>query len=285
MKIWLNDYLLNDQSNRTYLKEPIEGLELPGIRTSDGQRSGQHGSYTGAQFYDARFLTLNGHIFAATIAEAKQKRREIQNALPLYPTPIVVRIEDDDGYVYVFNAQVRDFKMPLTQSNFKHIFKLELKADDPTIYDDTAGEALSATVYKAISGGMQFTTTSPQFGSSFYFTSGQTSASIVNDSAITVYPVIKITGKTTNPTLTNLATGQVWSLAGYSVAADSVTKIDMSPQGHAVTLNDGSVFSYVPLDAEWWGLIPGPNVIVFDSGSGSDVSTAEIFWRPGIMGI
>lgn len=285
MKIWLNDYLLNDQANRTYLREPIDGLELPGIRTSDGQRAGQSGSYTGAQHWDARFLTLNGHIFAATVAEAKQKRREIQSALPLYPTPISVRVEDDDGYVYVFNAQLRDFKMPLTQSNHKHIFKIELKADDPTIFDATAGEALTATIYTAVSGGMQFTTTSPQFGSSFYFTAGQTNATIQNDSSIMVYPVIKITGKTTNPTLTNVATGQVWSLAGYSVTSDSVTEIDMNPQAHTVKLNGGSVFSYVPLTAEWWGLLPGANVIVFDSGSGSDVTTAEITWRPGLMGI
>lgn len=283
MRIWLNDYLLNDSTNRTYLREPIEGLELPGIRTSDGIRSGQSGSYTGAQFYDARFVTLQGHIFAATIIEAKQKRRDIQNALPLYPAPIVVRIEDDDGYIYTFSSQLRDFKMPLTQSNFKHMFKIELKADDPTIYDDTAGSALTATIMKPISGGMQFTDTSPQFGSTFYFSAGQPVSTVINTSNVVVYPVITITGKTTDPVLTNLTTGQVWSLDGYSVATDSVTEIDM--YNHTVKLNGGSVFSYIPLTSEWWGFAPGPNEILLASSLDSDIKEATVTWRPGVMGI
>lgn len=284
IRIWLNDYLLNDQANRTFLREPIEGLELPGIRTSDGMRSGQSGSYTGAQFYDARFVTLQGHIFSSTITEAKQKRREIQTALPLYPTPITVRIEDDDGYVYVFSAQLRDFKMPLTQSNFKHIFKIELKADDPTLYDNSAGSALTASINKPISGGLLFSATTPTFDSSFYFTAGQALSSVDNTSVVTVYPVITITGKTTNPVITNKTTGQVWALTGYTVASDSVTVIDM--HNRTVKLNGGSVFSYVSAtDDDWWGLAPGVNEVELLSSQDNDVASATVTWRPGVMGI
>lgn len=286
MKVWLNDYLLNDETNRTYLREPIEGLELPGLRTSRGERSGQAGSYIGAQLWDARFVTLNGHIFAQSISEAKQKRREIQAALPLYPTPINVRILDDDGYSYVFVAQLagsKPFMMPLTQSNHKHIWKLELEACDSVIYDDTAGSALEATVTQAAPGGMYFSATSPWFGHTTYFSSGAANATVDNPSLVPVYPVITITGKTTNPILTNVTTGQVWSLEGYAVPDGSVTVIDM--QAHTVTLNDGNVFAYVPLDASWWALVPGVNEIAFSSGAGSDVQEATMTWRPGLMGI
>ncbi|MEW1951029.1 hypothetical protein AB0280_17480 [Pseudarthrobacter sp902506025] len=275
---------MNDPTNRVYLDEPIEGLELPSVRTSRGQRAGQSGSYIGAQFDDARFITLNGHIWSSDIAEAKQKRRDIQEALPLHPDSITVRIDDDDGRSYETVVQYVDFKMPINRAKFRHVFKINLEATDPTLYDMSAGSALTATIQKAIPGGIQFTSTSPQFDASFQFTQTQ-SISVVNNSSPNVaYPVITITGRITNPVLTNQATGDSFSLTGYAVTGSTdVTVIDMA--NHTVTLNNGNAFGYVPLTAEWWGLMPGDNTIDFTSGSGSDVTTAVMTWRPGYRGI
>lgn len=283
MKIWLNGFLLNDSTNRVYLDEPINGLELPGVRTSRGSRSGQAGSYVGAQVDDARFITLNGHIFSGSIVEAKQKRRDIQAILPLWPEMIDVLIQDDDGRSYKLRAVYVDFKMPITGSNFKHLFKLDLEAPDPTIYDTSAGSALTANITKAIPGGVQFTSTAPLFGTSFYFTSSQSISVVNNASPNVAYPVITITGKTTNPVLTNKATGEVFALTGYSVDSSAVTVIDMA--NHTVTLNGGNAFGYTSLSSEWWGLQPGDNTIDFTSDSGSDIPTAVMTWLPGFRGI
>lgn len=281
MRIWLNDFLLNDSTNRVYLNS-VTGLELPGVRTSRGNRSGQSGSYIGAQFDDARFITLNGHIYSSSVVEAKQKRRDIQEALPLYPETITVRIQDDDGRTYELSAHYIDFKMPIDGSRFKHIFKIDLEAPDPIIYDTTAGSALAANIQKAIPGGFQFTSTTPQFDS-FYFSDAQ-SISVVNNSSPNIaYPVITIPGKLTDPVITNVNTGESFSLEGYAVDSSAVTVIDMAK--HTVTLNGGNAFGYVPLDAEWWGLEPGDNTIDFTSGSGSDVTTGVMAWRPGYRGI
>ena len=282
MRIWLNDFLLNDSINRVYLDEPITGLELPGVRTSRGNRAGQSGSYIGAQFDDARFITLNGHIYSSNVVEAKQKRREIQEALPLYPETITVRIQDDDGRTYELTAHYVDFKMPINRSRFRHQFKIDLEAPDPLIYDTTAGAALNASIQKAIPGGFQFSTTTPQFDS-FYFSEAQ-SISVVNNSSPNVaYPVITIPGKLTDPVITNVETGESFSLEGYAVDSSAVTVIDMA--NHTVTLNGGNAFGYVPLGAQWWGLEPGDNTIDFTSGSGSDVTSGAMTWRPGYRGI
>ncbi|NQD39963.1 phage distal tail protein [Glutamicibacter halophytocola] len=299
MRIWLNDFELNNPLKRVYINEDIEGLDLPSIRTSRGQRAGQSGSYFGAQLFDSRQISIKGSIFSSSIAEALERRREIQAVLPLYPERLTVRILDDDGYAYLLYAQVIDFKMPISRARMKSLFKLELEAPDATIYDDTAGSALRATINKAIPGGFMFTGTSPVFGYNFYFSAGQPNTTVENLSSIPVFPVIVIEGKTTNPVLTNLTTGVVFQLENYSTAADSVTVIDMQNRTVRLgTLSDidpdtgyfypgrgGNVYGYQPLTSEFWSLVPGENQIKLDSGSGSDVTTADMIWRPGVIGI
>lgn len=285
MKIWLNNFLFGDASVRVYLDEPITGLELPTPRTSRGNRFGQAGSYIAAQVDDARFITLNGHIFASNITEAKQKRRDMQAALPLYPSVITMNIQDDDGRTYTLNCQYVDFKMPINQPKLRYDFKIDLEAPNPTIFDTTAGSAINATINKAIPGGFQFTSTSPEFGSSntFFFAGSQSSSTVNNTSPNVAWPVITITGQTTNPVLVNTATGETFSLTGYSVSSSDVTVIDM--YNHTVTLNGGNAYAYVASNSIWWGLQPGANTINFTTGSGSDVSSAAMTFRPGYRGI
>lgn len=282
MRIWLGDFELNNADKRVYLQEPVEGLELPSIRTSKGSNTGQHGGYVGVQLFGTRAITLNGHIFADDIAEARQKRRDIQTHLPLRPTVIVVRIEDDDGMIYTLNAALIDFKMPIERSQHKFYFKIELEAEDPVIYDDAAGAALDAVVNQVIPGGVQFTDTSPQFDS-FYFSAGTDSSTVTNTSEVTSLPIIAIEGKITDPVFTNRTTGDSFRLEGYAVDSSAVTVINMAER--TVTLNGGNAFAYAPVEVDWWGLVPGDNLIEFTSGAGGDVTQALISWRPGYWGI
>lgn len=283
MRIWLNDFELNNPAKRVYINEDIEGFDLPGIRTIRGQRSGQSGSYFGAQIYDSRRISIKGTIFSSSVTEALERRREIQMALPLYPERLAVRILDDDGHAYLLYAQVIDFKMPISRARMKSLFKLELEAPDATIYDDTGGSGLSAKLHKAVPGGVVMNSTSPVFGFSFFFSAGNPNTSINNSGLIDVSPVITIEGRITNPVLTNVTTGQEFSMEGYSTADDAVTVIDM--QNHTAKLNDGNVFGYIADVSEFWNLAPGTNEIRFVSGSGNDVTSADIEWRPGVRGI
>lgn len=284
MRIWLNDFELNNPAKRVWLsEEDLEGFDLPSIRTSRGQRAGQSGSYFGAQVFDARFITIKGTIFSDSVAEALQRRREIQAALPLYPDRLTVRILDDDGFAYILYAQVIDFKMPISRARMRSRFKLELEAPDSTIYDDTAGNELTATIRKVIPGGYVMNGTSPVFGYSYYFSAGNPNTSVDNLGLITVLPVIEIIGKVTDPVITNLTTGQVFAMTGYSTSEDSVTIIDML--NRTVKLNGGNVFGYVTMTSEFWGLVPGTNEIKFESTGGSDVNTGTMKWRPGVRAI
>ena len=283
MIIWLNDYGLNVPGSRVYVNEPLEGLDKPGVRTSRGTNTGQHGGYIGAQQYEARSVAITGSIFSSDVSEALQKRREIQSRLPIHPEVITVRIQDDDGSMYTFKAYLISFKMDINQARMKSIFKIELEAPDPVIYDDAAGAALDARVNQVIPGGFLFSSASPVFGGTFFFSAGSDSTTIDNTSEVQSYPIITIEGKITDPVFTNRTAGKSFKLEGYGVDASAVTVIDMGER--TVTLNGGNVFAYVAEDSDWWTLAPGENEIEFTSGSGGDVKNAGLSWRPGYWGI
>ena len=62
MRAFINGFEIGNPAKRVQLNEQVEGLDLPGIRTSKGVRAGQHGGYFGAQFFDMRAITLNGTV-------------------------------------------------------------------------------------------------------------------------------------------------------------------------------------------------------------------------------
>lgn len=281
-RLWINDYEFNSPEKRVYLDEPIEGLDLPPTRTSKGTNSGQHGGYVGAQLRGARAVSVPGHIFSGSVSEALQKRRELQSVFVLHPDINVIRYQDDDGQLYTFNAYLIDFKMPINRTTMRSQFKIELEAPDPVIYDDAAGAALESVVNQVIPGGFQFTDESPQFDN-FYFSAGTDSTTVTNTSEVTSLPIITIEGKITNPVFTNRTTGESFRLEAYAVDSSAVTVINMAER--TVTLNGGNAFAYAPVDVDWWGLVPGENLIEFTSGAGGDVTQATISWRPGYWGI
>lgn len=293
--VTINELAINDGQSGFFLDGEIAGLGFPEIRTSSGLIGGQDGGYIGAQFFGMRPITLTGRAYSNDVVTTEDLRRQLQATLS--PLAVELRITTYAGRRYLIYANVTKFDMPIDDSlNFAY-FKIELLATDPVIYDDTAGAALSATINKAVPGGMFFSGTKPWFGKTTYFTPGAPNASISNDSTVATYPVIVFQGKLSDPVLTNRTTGEVWSMESYSVSAGSVTQVDM--QAHTVRLGTtadlvdgrlpdgvgGSVFAYVSEGAEWWGIVPGVNEIELSTGSASDTQTGTLWWRPGLRGI
>lgn len=297
MQVFINGFELNHARNRVYLKEPIEGLEIPAIRTSKGTRTGSHGGYFGKQLYDMRAITLQGRIFADTLQDALKKRRQIQEALPLYPEPIELRIVDEDGAHYTINCQLIDFQMPVDRFRRTSAFKIDLEAADVHIYDVSSGASLHAVIRKAMAGGLLFSSSSPVFGYNFYFTGGSGNTVIHNPTNMAIAPTIVISGQTSDPVIINRTTSQKFEMLDYDTGPGSVTQIDLQARtvrlGAESQLVDGLLpkgagtgqLGYVPLSSQWWVLAPGDNEIVFESGRGTDVREADVYWRPAYVGI
>lgn len=278
MVIKINGFPLNDSSSRVFLHDEIEGLDFPAIRTSKGALTGDDGGYVGPQYLDSRDIAIQGAVFSSSVSEARAVRRELQAGLKLAPDINEVQIEDDDGSTYLLYAHLVDFKMPIKGSFTKSLFKIELLAPDPIIYDNATGSELTVALSRKVAGGVTWPLSWP-----IVWGLSTPPAVATNNGTVFMKPKIILTGAKTNPVVTNLTTGQSFGFNDLVTSAGDVVEIDM--RARTVTLNGGNIYDRVSASSRWWGLVKGPNTIQLETGSGSDNPDGTLTWRNGVMGI
>lgn len=276
MIVKLNSYAINDASNSVYLDEPINGLELPPLRTSSGDYAGRDGGFVGAQHYSARPISLTGHVFSTDVAVHEQRRREFQAAIQ--SGTITMQLTTNAGLSYLLYCNLIDFKMPIQRNKFESPFKIELLAGDPIIYDDTGGGALSASVPKLAAGGYTYPVVYP-----VVYAPGSSPTTVNNTGTEPVYPAITLSGTMTNPVLTNVTTGEVFGLNPLVTGPGDQVVIDMLKR--TVTLNGGNIFGLIAANSSFWPLEPGNNSISLTTSSGADSVSALLSWRNGYLAI
>jgi phage-related protein len=276
MIVYINDLPLNDDSNGLYLDEPIDGLELPDIRTSSDAYSGRDGGYVGPQFYSPRLVTLNGRAWAADPADIWDLRRTLQTELDT--DSIELHVQADADHHYLLYAKTTRLDMPIPRIPSIAPFKIDFICPDPIIYDETDASALTANIGKYVGGGVSWPLTWP-----LTWGAGTGAATVNNTGLVTIYPVITITGSQTNPKITNETTGEFIQLSGLTAPSGSVVVIDF--RARTVTLNDGNILAKVTASSKWWGLVPGSNTIRLETGDAADTAAAVMEWRNGYMGI
>lgn len=274
MIVTLNGFEINTPTNNVWLDDEIPGLDLPDIRTSKGNYSGRDGGYIGGQFFAARSFAFMGNVFSSDVASLEVSKKAFQAALA--GGGVTVTMVTNAGNSYVIYAKLIDFDMPIKRNIFSAPFKVELEAPDPTIYDNTGGGALTATLSRVVSGGYTYPVTYP-----VTYGAGSGPTTVTNSGLVTVYPVITLTGTMTNPSLANQTTNQLFSISPITTGASDVVVIDMLQ--HTVTLNGGSI--YALSNRGWWGLQPGGNSIALATSSGTDTVTGAITWRNGYIAI
>lgn len=276
MIITLNGYEINTDAHGIWLDTQIDGLDLPPIRTSQGNYSGRDGGYVGGQFYAARPIGLQGAIFSSNIATLETTRQAFQTALK--GQTVTMTVLTNAGHSYILYANLLDFEMPIKRELFSAPYTLSLIAPDPTIYDNTAGGALTANINLVVSGGYTYPVTYP-----VTYAAGTPPTTVSNGGTIPVYPVITLTGTMTNPVLANLTTNQQFSLTPITTGPGDVVVIDV--RQHTVTLNGSSIFGLIGPSSTWWSLLVGSNTISLTTSSGTDTVTGVMTWRSGYMGI
>lgn len=277
MIVSLNGYVLNDPAQSiVVLNDPIEGLSLPKIRSSTGNYAGRDGGYMGAQFYSARTITLQGTVFSSSVTSLEEVRRDLQTALR--SKDVTLRLVTNAGASYLLYCKLLDFTMPIRRDLFMSMFKIELYAPDPTIYDNTAGGVLTASIYKQTGGGYTYPVVYPVI-----YSAGSGPTTVTNGGTVDVFPTVTLVGNMTNPIVINVTTGLVFSLTGISTAPGDIIVIDM--RARTVTLNGGSIFARIGGNSSWWSLQPGGNDIGLTSSGGSDSIVGTVSWRSGYMGI
>jgi hypothetical protein len=279
MIIAVNGFVLNDPNsgNGVYLDEPVGGLSMPPIRTSQGMYSGRDGGYVGAQFYGGRVISLTGRIFSQSALAVENTRKAFEAAVSL-PPPIILTIVTNGGSLYTLNTYVDSLDIPINRTVTEAPFSLTLIAPDPTIYDNSSTGLNTVVMNPVLGGGITWPITWP-----ITWSAGTQPITIINSGNVVIYPLITLTGAMTNPTILNVTTGQFFTITGLTTSAGDVLVIDLL--NRSVILNGGSVLSYVVLTSSWWPLIPGSNTIKFTTTNSSDTVTGTLSWRSGYRGI
>lgn len=279
MNITINGLKLGEDT-KFLLQSPISGLSKAPIRTADGDYSGRDGGYVSAQLYGKRLVSLQGWVYGSSCEDNELLRGLLMEALEIRKLlPVYIRTFAGDYYLMM--AYVTDLKMDITSQRVS-AYKIDLLAPDPYLYDVGDGEDpdsgwIQQTISKAVGGGYVFPYVLP-----VNWQAGISNSIVTNLGDSMVYPQIVLTDKWTNPTITNITTGQHVTL-NMTTSVGDVLIIDMDRR--TITLNGGSVIANRTTDSFWWGLLVGDNAIELTSTSGTDNNTAVVRWRTRYSGI
>lgn len=277
-QVFLNDFQINDQLIGMHLDEPIEGLAgLPAIRTSQGTNLGANGGWTTKQLYEPRFISFSGRIFGRTVAEVEDRRREFSTILAkIVRNKGTLRIITPAGNVYSTEVVLIGVDMPINKVLNLVEWKINLKADDPLLYDNSDGELL-ATIRKTRQGGFII-----PFELPLYISPDEQPATVNNSGNETILPNIIISTKATNPKIINRTTNQ--SMEITAVVKDG-GKLEIDMKNKTILLDGMNIYDLQTADSNFWGLIAGDNRIELQTDIQDERTEAELRFRSGFIGI
>lgn len=275
MRVYLDDFELNNAENLMYLDEPIEGVSgLPNIRSATGVNQGRDGSWVSRQLYEGRYISFQGRIFGGEPIDVENKRRELVSVLQR--KKLKLRIITYAGMEFVTEVFVMANQMPINRELNIVKWKIDLLSEDPLFYDNSAGELL-ATVGKVMDGGFDI-----PFDIPFNISAGGEPSVVTNSGNETVYPIITISTPATNPKLINRATNEFMQVMTTVLDGDKLI-IDM--RNKTITHNGLNVYSLQRDGSTFFGLVPGVNVMEIQSDIASENSKAEVRYQSGFLGI
>lgn len=275
MRVYLDDFELNNAENLMYLDEPIEGVSgLPNIRSATGVNQGRDGSWVSRQLYEGRYISFQGRIFGGEPIDVENKRRELVSVLQR--KKLKLRIITYAGMEFITEVFVMANQMPINRELNIVKWKIDLLSEDPLFYDNSAGELL-ATVGKVMDGGFDI-----PFDIPFNISAGGEPSVVTNSGNETVYPIITISTPATNPKLINRATNEFMQVMTTVLEGDKLI-IDM--RNKTITHNGLNIYSLQRDGSTFFGLIPGVNVMEIQSDIASENSKAEVRYQSGFLGI
>lgn len=272
--LYVNDIALNEIGGEYFLDPPVEGLlDIPEIRTSAYNKSGQDGGSVPSQYYGMREIAFRGRIFSRDAQAAETARKQLISAIA--SKVVDVRVVTYTGASYRIRTNLTAFKCPIEQSRNKYRFNMQLLAPDPLLYDDIEDDLL-ATIARKQSGGYITPYVLP-----VVWQPATQPTNVINSGNYAIKPTIEFSGGVTNPRLTNITTGQYMQVNINTVNGD-VLKIDM--KNRQILLNGGSILALKETNATFFNLESGDNLLELTTGSDSDTGVALVRFRSGNIG-
>lgn len=280
MIIKIGDTITFGGNSKFQITPPLSGLTSPDIRTGDGLYAGVDGGYVSSQLYGFRNIVISGFYIGKTCQEADELRQQLMSELHIrYLYPIF--ITSFSGKHYFVEGYITDRRSDITNPTSGE-FQITIHCPDPIIYDGGDGIASDSawfeqTFYKEQPGGFNI-----EYQVPVQWVAGQMATNIENLGTVAAYPIITLSGKFTNPKITNLTTNEFIELERTTVVSDTIV-INMKER--IITLNGVSIASSRTIDSSWWTLVQGNNKIVLETDDSSDNNFGTIKYKVGYLGV
>lgn len=268
---------LQDPANSYYLKPPLEGLTgLPDIRVAQGNNVGKDGGWTGNPLFEPRFISAVVQIANPDVAVVEQKRREL--ATLLAEQYLMVKYVTEGGSTYTTKVRLLAAPAPLEQLLTKVTYKINLKADDPLLYDyNSEGGGIIATLpVRTPSGGFEI-----PFEFPLIIDGGDPTVNVTNTGTSTVAPIITLYGPLHEPMVVNQTTNQQMQILADLSASDVVI---INTALETITLNGLDVYYLKSEESDFIDINAGPNAMYLESNNTGDAGYAEIKYNSGYIG-
>jgi phage-related protein len=262
----------------------IQGLEIPSIRLPSFDRPNVDGAIVPNQLYGGRLITLEGKVMGNTVADYRQKRRDLENAVSinrvagiLYPRTLKFTTMDD------LNLQVEVYTKQLTFPDTEMLFgNFQLNLFAPSLYLLSQTQHIQS-IYGFTGGGFSVPAEIP-----FAMNVGGGSPAVLNNAGNTLaYPLITLTGPLNNPSIVNETTGEQMDIAYNLDTSAKYITIDVLNR----TVLYYSAFGATPTNArqyltgEFITLAPGNNSVKLVLAAYNADGVAQFTWRDSYTGI
>jgi hypothetical protein len=254
----------------------IVGLDdLPDIRAEDVERPGQHGDYTGPDYTAARVVQLGLTLIADNADELRDLTLALRAATQPQRSPAALQFLDQNMLVF---GKIRKRALPY---DAEHLWSsgaaaLELYCADPYVYG-LDEHTVTTTAYSP-SAGRTYPLVHPRtYGSAG--SSGRLTA--VNAGAADAFPVLRIDGPVSSPSIEQVTTGQ--SLVIDATLGEGEYLLIDTRTRAVLYMGTSPRRSWVRAGSMWPLLVPGPNELAYrggpvGGGSGTP-SLLTVTWR------
>jgi hypothetical protein len=251
----------NASAPPTYALSGISGMDGGALRTGVDPTPTRDGATVRDAFREAAYPVLEGLIYA--VATATQ-RRQYEDNLRGYTDSI--RFNDGtlawtpSGGTERYRT-VRLFQPVTITGAWLKNFQLGLVSPDPLAYTNT----LLTTDSGGLSGGFADVT-------------------VANGGNAPNFPILRIFGPITNPTVTNQTTGEVMSFT-YSVANGRYLEVNCHPQAETVVLDTGTnLIDKAGMSSVFFAVAPGSTVLRLAGTSGGGATKLRVLHRDAWVG-
>ena len=278
-QVSFNGLTMGDQTNIDIVS--LTGFDaLPTINQSDIDRLRDWGQYQGSYYSTGRELVLTVEISDTTGSDTSFRTTidaftAAMQTLPDTELPFAVCLPGWAQAARQSNVRVSDRQLVVDYPYTRHFAQASVTfwATDPKIYDSTTQTTI--ITLPLYNGGAGWPIVWP---TSWGSASTVGTASVTNSGNIETRPLLSLAGPVTNPSLTNLTTGQSLTFQGLTLGAGDTLVVDL--HAHTAILNGTTnERGLLTAGSVWWTLAPGATTVQYTANTTLTGSQLTVSWQ------